>query len=737
MKTYLHWYTDSWLSRNQKPSLTFGGNMFAFKTFCRCLFYILLCAWVGNVSAEKYRICVVDGKEEYKHSAKYCPRLDQQDSQVECVVASDRLDCLRRIHKGKADFGVFTAEDLVAATNSEIDVLLTNELRFSSDQNFEYELVAIVANAANIRQKHDLRGKKYCHPGYGYEADWTRILSNYFEASVVTPQCHPNLTITENRVKATSNFFGAACKAGPWVNIPGLDYELKDKYPNLCSLCGDTRRCSIQDKYWGRRGSLFCLTDGSGDISWARLDDVNPHFGFTSGNQGINPNDYSLLCPDNTVMPLNSSTPCVWVVKPWSVIAARRAKAQKIQDIISSLINSDSASWQAHLLNLIEPIYYNVEKLDPPTSIEAYLHRAKGFLNANSFSACHPPRTIRICTTSNIETAKCSWLRESAAVYGIEPDLDCLKADNKTHCMMALSDNAADILMVSPDLVQQAKRDFKLSTLFYETVPDANKYTTVAVTKKGSKFKSIKDLQGAKACFPVYGGIAWNSAVHALQKRRLIGCNINAEMANFFGPSCVPGITENESENLWKQCQSDFEGDMGALHCLASGIGDVAFVSSNSIDQFRNAEDIDYPHFSEESVDFKILCEESNENNQPCHLSWAPLGQAMIRSSSSDMWKKDTLNVFIQLDGLFGKKYKDLTNQFSMFGRYDGAADVLFHDETEKLRNIPIMKNTDEMKLPYDKILTDINVCYSSASWSTGTLILTIISLIVTILVSK
>lgn len=111
----------------------------------------------------------------------------------------DRLDCLRRIHKGKADFGVFTAEDLVAAANSEIDVLLTNELRFSSgnrtavnhrvlvlnrffskqlDQKFEYELVAVVANAANIRQKHDLRGKRYCHPGYGYEADWTRILSN-------------------------------------------------------------------------------------------------------------------------------------------------------------------------------------------------------------------------------------------------------------------------------------------------------------------------------------------------------------------------------------------------------------------------------------------------------------------------------------------------------------------------------------------------------------------------------
>lgn len=66
-------------------------------------------------------------------------------------------------------------------------------------------------------------------------------------------------------------------------------------------------------------------------------------------------------------------------------------------------------------------------------------------------------------------------------------------------------------------------RDFKLTTLFYETVPDAKKYTTVAVTKRGSKFQNIKDLQGAKACFPIYDGIAWNSVAHILQKWNLIG----------------------------------------------------------------------------------------------------------------------------------------------------------------------------------------------------------------------
>lgn len=57
-------------------------------------------------------------------------------------------------------------------------------------------------------------------------------------------------------------------------------------------------------------------------------------------------------------------------------------------------------------------------------------------------------------------------------------------------------------------------------------------------------------------------------------------------MANFFGSSCVPGLPKNESDSLRKLCQPQFSGDLGALHCLSSGVGDVAFVSSNSIRDF-------------------------------------------------------------------------------------------------------------------------------------------------------
>lgn len=94
----------------------------------------------------------------------------------------------------------------------------------------------------------------------------------------------------------------------------------------MCSLCDDPYYCNQHDKYWGRRGSLYCLTDGRGEISWARLDDVHSHFGVVPGDtpKGVEIENYMLLCRDGTLMPINSTNPCVWVSKPWSVVASRR-----------------------------------------------------------------------------------------------------------------------------------------------------------------------------------------------------------------------------------------------------------------------------------------------------------------------------------------------------------------------------------------------------------------------------
>jgi hypothetical protein len=122
------------------------------------------------------RICIVEGKGAFHKTAKYCPILES-NSNIECIVGVDRLDCVRRINKGYAHFGVFSSEDLVAARWAGVEILVTNELRFNSE-HFEYEMVVVVDNESDIHTPSDLRGSKFCHPGKGLQNRWTDVIAD-------------------------------------------------------------------------------------------------------------------------------------------------------------------------------------------------------------------------------------------------------------------------------------------------------------------------------------------------------------------------------------------------------------------------------------------------------------------------------------------------------------------------------------------------------------------------------
>lgn len=36
------------------------------------------------------RLCIVEGRGQYKRGAKYCPVLDEENSKIECVLGTDR-----------------------------------------------------------------------------------------------------------------------------------------------------------------------------------------------------------------------------------------------------------------------------------------------------------------------------------------------------------------------------------------------------------------------------------------------------------------------------------------------------------------------------------------------------------------------------------------------------------------------------------------------------------------------
>lgn len=55
-------------------------------------------------------------------------------------------------------------------------------------------------------------------------------------------------------------------------------YSIERKYYNLCSNCKNPHNCLSGDIYAGPQGSLLCLTEGQGNVAWARATDVLQHF---------------------------------------------------------------------------------------------------------------------------------------------------------------------------------------------------------------------------------------------------------------------------------------------------------------------------------------------------------------------------------------------------------------------------------------------------------------------------
>lgn len=174
------------------------------------------------------RICIVENRGSFHRTEQYCPIIEKQTN-IECIVGVDRLDCARRINKGYAHLGVFSSEDLVGARWATLEILVTNEIRFHSEE-FEYEVVVVVDNEANINSASDLKRSRLCHPGKGLDNNWNDVIGDYLESVMVARQCEKDLPLVESRIKATANYFGESCKAGPWVNDPAQDKILSKIY---------------------------------------------------------------------------------------------------------------------------------------------------------------------------------------------------------------------------------------------------------------------------------------------------------------------------------------------------------------------------------------------------------------------------------------------------------------------------------------------------------------------------
>ncbi|XP_066599663.1 transferrin isoform X6 [Prorops nasuta] len=303
------------------------------------------------VEAEKLKFCLSNSnKHTLRHIEALCSQLtaDRQSDGVKCVLAENRYECIVKLANKAADFTIVEPEDVfVSSFYKEYSLRVTNELKiFSADALVE--MVVLVHKS--IKSRGDLKGRRLCHSGINDPEGWNKIFSTFFTDWLIPKECDSNKTLLENRLSGIANFFQAACIAGPWSHDSNIDSQLKSKYGNLCALCDNPLGCYSNDKYYGPEGAIMCLTDGVGDVAWARLDLAKEHF-TKFGSAGRD--EFQFFCNDGTV----SKNPCPWLRRPWPLVLAHSDRASEVNDIMTSLLQLRK-EWHQRFFALIHNILF-------------------------------------------------------------------------------------------------------------------------------------------------------------------------------------------------------------------------------------------------------------------------------------------------------------------------------------------------------------------------------------------
>lgn len=379
------------------------------------------------------------------------------------------------------------------------------------------------------------------------------------------------------------------------------------------------------------------------------------------------------------------------MAQPWPAVAAKREYAAHIQTLVDGLSHDDLQSWQNALLNLMESYHVTIVPLDVTIPIDNYLEQAVGYTSAYSFSTCNPPRSIVYCTTSLIQHSKCSWLQDAASVYGIEPNIQCVRTESIEQCLEDTEYENADLVFVEDHDRMKAELMYHLKPLLYEYAkPLSGRYTIVAVVRSDSEIYNFKDVYGKQACFPSYEGAAFLSALETInnyttKSENERNFNVN-ELLNFFSPdSCTWGPDDQG------QCEEKYMYDEGALRCLIEGKGQVAFMDMSVFKQFID-KSLNQSWAQENHSMYKLICPfgrtTMNNADQMCYLHWSTRGQIMIYNQTQLIRRNEIYNALRDMDRLFGKYYESHIIPFSLFGPYDRQKDVMFHESTEALRGL-------------------------------------------------
>ncbi|KAJ0183138.1 hypothetical protein K1T71_001114 [Dendrolimus kikuchii] len=559
-------------------------------------------------------VSCIYGKSTYKICVpmKYLKDCEQMlevptksKTQLECVPARDRMECLNYVQQRQADFVPADPEDMyVASKIPNQDFVLFQEYRTDEepDAPFRYEAVIVIHKDLPINNLDQLKGLKSCHTGVNRNVGYKVPLTMLMKRAVFPKMNDHSISPKENELRALSTFFKQSCIVGEWSPDPKTNSAWKSQYKQLCQMCEHPDKCNYPDIYSGYEGALRCLAHNNGEVAFTKVIFTRKFFGLPVGTtpaspSSENPDEFAYLCVDGSKVPVRDK-PCSWAARPWQGLLGHNdilAKITPLREKVKQLSEAGASTrpdWFTYVLGLSEKIHHVADNI--PIKPIDYLNKAN-YTEVIERGHGAPELVVRLCVISNVALAKCRLISTVAFSRDIRPILDCVQEATEDECLKRVQDNGADLASVDDMGVASAAKKYNLHPVFHEVYgKDRNPKYAVAVVKKGTSYNKIEDLRGKRSCHNSYGTFSGRVAplFYLINKGIIQPGQCFTNFANFFsGGSCLPGIDKPENNPkgddvsaFKKQCGTD----NSPAKCLQEDRADVAFVSSADLSSFDN-----------------------------------------------------------------------------------------------------------------------------------------------------